>query len=220
VHNHAHDNLISLPTLLLVDDHDVIRVGTRSVLAPLFETVGEADNAGSAIELFNERRPDIVLLDVRLPGGGGAFVAEQIRLIDPNACIVAFTVVVERDEVRAMLNAGVNGYLVKNTPKEQLAELLLSALEGSKPVSKQVAGFLLDIDEDIAETSDMSKLTDRERQVVGLIARGKTYQETADDLDISVKTVESHMSHIFSKLGVASRHQLRERVGPDFNPPS
>lgn len=219
MHNHPVDELAPRPRLLLVDDHDVVRVGTRALLADTFEVVGEADNAESAIELFSERRPDIVLLDVRLPGGGGTFVAEQIRLIDSEACIVAFTVSVERDEVRAMLKAGVNGYLVKNTQKEQLADLLLSALDGAKPVSKHVAGHLLDIDEDIAESSDMSKLTRKERQVVGRIARGETYREAASKLEISPKTLESHMSHIFKKLGVASRHQLAQRMGPGFNAP-
>ena len=211
------DLVSELPRLLLVDDHDVIRVGTRALLETEFEIVGEADNATSAIELCRERHPDIVLLDVRLPGGGGAFVAEQLRKLEPDTCIVAFTISVERDDVRAMFRAGVQGYLVKNTPKEDLPAILIQALDGAKPVSKQVAQYLLDIDEEIAESSDLGKLTPREREVVGLIARGLTYRETASNLGMSVKTLETHMSHIFAKLEVASRHQLAARMGPEFH---
>jgi len=211
------------PRLLLVDDHDVVRIGTRSLLEDRFEVVGEADNAESAIELAQDRLPDIVLLDVRLPGGGGAHVAETLRRIQPDVCILAFTVSVSRDDVRAMLQAGVNGYLTKTTHQELLADLMIGALEGTKPVSKEVAGYLLDIDDESDTDSGLSRLTPREREVVMLIARGHTYREVSAELGISVKTLESHMSNIFKKLGVASRHQLAAQFGaslihPDSQP--
>jgi DNA-binding NarL/FixJ family response regulator len=211
------------PRLLLVDDHDVVRIGTRSLLEDRFEVVGEADNAESAIELAQDRLPDIVLLDVRLPGGGGAHVAETLRRIQPDVCILAFTVSVSRDDVRAMLQAGVNGYLTKTTHQELLADLMIGALEGTKPVSKEVAGYLLDIDDESDTDSGLSRLTPREREVVMLIARGHTYREASAELGISVKTLESHMSNIFKKLGVASRHQLAAQFGaslihPDSQP--
>ena len=205
--------VIEKPRLLLVDDHDVVRIGTRSLLEDRFEVVGEADNAESAIELAQDRLPDIVLLDVRLPGGGGAYVAQRLREILPDVCIVAFTVSVSSDDVRAMMQAGVNGYLTKTTQQEILADLMLDALAGARPVSKEVAGYLLDIDDQAGSDDELNQLTPREREVVMLIARGNTYREASTELGISVKTLESHMSNIFKKLGVASRHQLAARFG-------
>lgn len=204
------------PLLLLVDDHDIVRIGTRSLLEDSFEIVGEADNAASAIELAQDRLPDIVLLDVRLPGGGGAYVANRLRGTLPDICIVAFTVSVSSDDVRAMMQAGVNGYLTKTTHQELLADLMLDALNGARPVSKEVAGFLLDIDDQVGADNELDRLTPREREVVMLIARGHTYREASTELEISVKTLESHMSNIFRKLGVASRHQLAAQFGPSL----
>ena len=208
--------MTSKPRLLLVDDHDVVRVGTRSLLEERFDVVGEADNVDSAIELANEREPDIVLLDVRLPGGGGAAVVDQVRRTKPDLCIVAFTVSTSRLDVIRMMNAGVDGYLTKSTHSEDLADLLDSALAGDKPVSKEVAAYLLDIDDEIDTGTGIERLTPREREVVNLIARGYTYRETASSLDIKVKTLETHMGHIFKKLGIASRHELAALVGPTF----
>ena len=204
------------PRLLLVDDHDIVRLGTRALLDDRFDIVGEADNVDSAIELAMERKPDIVLLDVRLPGGGGAAVVNEIRKSAPAMCVVAFTVSTSRLDVVAMMNAGIDGYLTKTTHNEDLANLLESALAGHKPVSKEVAGYLLDIDDEIDTGSGIERLTPREREVVNLIARGYTYRETAGRLEISVKTLETHMGHIFQKLGIASRHQLAALVGPTF----
>lgn len=212
--------MTSGPRLLLVDDHDVVRVGTRALLEEHFDVVGEADNVDSAIELAAERDTDIVLLDVRLPGGGGAAVVEAIRKTKPDLCIVAFTVSTSRLDVIRMMNAGVDGYLTKSTPSEDLADLLASALAGKKPVSKEVAGYLLDIDDEIDSGTGIERLTPREREVVNLIARGYTYRETASTLDIKVKTLETHMSHIFKKLGIASRHELAALVGPTFVRPN
>ncbi len=204
------------PGLLLVDDHDVIRAGTRALLEDRFDIVGEADNVDSAIELATERRPDIVLLDVRLPGGGGAAVVDAVRDTLPDTRVVAFTVATSRRDVVTMMKAGVDGYLTKSTHGEELAALLEAALFGKRPVSAEVAGYLLDIDDEIDTGTGLERLTPREREVVNLIARGYTYRETAGSLDISVKTVETHMAHIFEKLGVASRHQLATLVGPTF----
>lgn len=200
------------PSLLLVDDHDVVRIGTRSLLESEFEVIGEADDVEAAIDLAEERLPDVVLLDVRLPGGGGAVVAERLRSTCPQICLVAFSVSLKGDDVRRMMNAGVQGYLTKTTHAEDLAILLKAALAGERPVSKEVAGYLLDIDDEIESDSELAKLTGRERQVVNLIARGFSYREASQDLTISTKTLESHMGNIFRKLGVASRYQLAARV--------
>lgn len=216
MHRQDADAMTAKPTMLLVDDHDVVRAGTEALLNPHFDIVGQADNVRAAIELAEERNPDVVLLDVRLPGGGGVTVAERLRATRPDMCLVAFSVSSNHDDVRAMLNAGVDGYLTKTTHAEELADLITLAIAGARPVSKEVAGYFLDIDDEIASDPELSRLTIRERQVVDLIARGYSYRESATDLGISPKTLESHMAHIFKKLGVASRHQLAARYGDTF----
>ncbi len=207
------------PRLLLVDDHDVVRLGTHALLEDRFDIVGGADNVDSAIELTKERKPDLLLLDVHLPGGRGAAVVGEVRKVLPDMCIVAFTVSTSRLDVLTMMNAGVDGYLTKTAHSEDLADLLDAALAGRKPVSKEVAGYLLDIDDEIDTGIGVEHLTPREREVVNLIARGYTYRETAQRLQISVKTLETHMAHIFAKLGIASRHELAALVGPTFTRP-
>jgi DNA-binding NarL/FixJ family response regulator len=194
--------------VFLVDDHDVARAGARHYLEDRFDIVGEADNAIDAAEMVAARKPDLVLLDVRLPGGGGAYVVEQVRRSDPSVRFLAFTVSAERRDVLRLLQAGVDGYVTKATFGPDLPDLIEAAAAGQRPVSADVAGFLLDIDEDIVEAAGIEKLTPRERDVVNLIARGYTYRETAARMEISVKTLETHMRHIFDKLGVASRHEL------------
>jgi DNA-binding NarL/FixJ family response regulator len=194
--------------VFLVDDHDVARAGARHYLEERFDIVGEADNAIDAAEMIAARKPDVVLLDVRLPGGGGAYVVEQVRRSDPSVRFLAFTVSAERHDVLRLLQAGVDGYVTKATFGPDLPNLIEAAATGQRPVSADVAGYLLDIDEDIIEAAGIEKLTPRERDVVNLIARGYTYRETAARMEISVKTLETHMRHIFDKLGVASRHEL------------
>jgi len=194
--------------VFLVDDHDVARAGARHYLEDRFDIVGEADNAIDATEMVSARKPDLVLLDVRLPGGGGAYVVEQVRRSNPSIRFLAFTVSAERRDVLRLLQAGVDGYITKATFGPDLPDLIEAAAAGQRPVSADVAGFLLDIDEDIVEAAGIEKLTPRERDVVNLIARGYTYRETAARMEISVKTLETHMRHIFDKLGVASRHEL------------
>jgi len=194
--------------LLLVDDHDVARAGARHYLEDRFDIVGEADEVDAAIELIGERVPDIVLLDVRLPGGGGAAVIDPVRCIHPEVKFLAFTVSTSREDVARMFRAGVDGYLTKSTLGVDLPDYVEQVAAGGRPISAEVAGYLLDIDESVATGSDIERLTPRERQVVNLIARGYTYRETAAHLAMKVKTLETHMSHIFQKLGVASRHAL------------
>lgn len=193
--------------ILLVDDHEIVRTGTRAILENDFDVVGEADNVESAIELISDRVPDLVVLDVHLPGGGGAAVIAAIRPVLPTVRFMALTVSTSRDDVARLLDSGVDGYVTKSTLGADLPEMIRQTAEGARPVSPDVAGFLLDIDEDIADAS-MARLTPREREVVNLIARGYTYRETSERMGITVKTLENHMSSIFQKLSVASRHEL------------
>jgi DNA-binding NarL/FixJ family response regulator len=194
--------------VFLVDDHDVARAGARHYLEGRYDIVGEADNAMDAADMICDRLPDIVLLDVHLPGGGGASVVTRVRRTHPDIRFLAFTVSAVRKDVLRLLDAGVDGYVTKGTFGPDLPDLVEAAATGRRPVSPDVAGFLLDIDERITEAAGIEKLTPREREVVNLIARGYTYRETSARMDISVKTLETHMHHIFEKLGIASRHEL------------
>jgi DNA-binding NarL/FixJ family response regulator len=194
--------------IFLVDDHDVVRAGMRAVLDESFDIVGEADDVAAAVEGILATGPEMVVLDVKLPGGGGEEVIEQVRRVSPGVKFMALTVSSSREDVGRLMQAGVDGYITKNTASKELPSLIHQTLDGQRPVSPDVAGFMLDIDEDIAEGSTIERLTPREREVVNLIARGYSYRETAGRLSISVKTLESHMGHIFEKLSVASRHEL------------
>ena len=194
--------------IFLVDDHDVVRAGIKAVLGNRFDVVGEAADVSSAVEGILATRPEMVVLDVKLPGGGGAEVIARVDAVIPDVKYMALTVATSRDDVVQMMQAGVDGYITKTTASTELPDLVEQTVEGLRPVSPDVAGFLLDIDEDIAAGSSIERLTPRERQVVNLIARGYSYRETAARLSISVKTLESHMGHIFEKLSVASRHEL------------
>jgi DNA-binding NarL/FixJ family response regulator len=180
----------------------------KALLDDSFDVIGEADNVDSAIELIVERDPDLVVLDVKLPGGGGSAVIEAVRPRRPDVKFMALTVSTSREDVAQMLNTGVDGYITKTTMGDELPKFIKQTAEGLKPVSPDVAGYLLDIDESISMDSALARLTPREREVVNLIARGYTYRETASRLGMAVKTLENHMGHIFDKLSVASRHEL------------
>lgn len=194
--------------IFLVDDHDVVRAGMKAVLAESFHIVGEAADVTTAVDGILATDPELVVLDVKLPGGGGSAVIPQVRSRRPDIKFMALTVSTSRDDVVQMMQAGVDGYITKTTMSKELPRLIEETAEGRRPVSPEVAAYLLDIDEDIAAGSSIERLTPREREVVNLIARGYSYRETANRLSISVKTLESHMGHIFEKLSVASRHEL------------
>lgn len=195
--------------VFLVDDHDIVRAGTRAILEEGFEIVGEAGDVESAVSGIVASHPEVVLLDVKLPGGGGRRVIEKVRKVMRDVKFMALTVASSREDVAQMMQAGVDGYVTKATLREEdLVDLILQTSAGRKPLSPDVAGFLLDIDEDIASDAPINRLTPREREVVNLIARGYTYRETSERLFITVKTLEKHMSSIFGKLSVASRHEL------------
>jgi len=194
--------------IFLVDDHDVVRAGMKAVLHDRFDIVGEAGDVEHAVTGILGTDPELVVLDVKLPGGGGSAVIQQVRGRRPGICFMALTVSTSREDVVHMMHAGVDGYITKTTMSDELPRLIDETAVGKRPVSPEVAAYLLDIDEDIAAGSTIERLTPREREVVNLIARGYSYRETANRLGISVKTLESHMGHIFEKLSVASRHEL------------
>lgn len=193
--------------VFLVDDHDVVRAGMKSILES-FDIVGEAADVQSAVDGILATVPELVVLDVKLPGGGGAAIIHRVRRLRPEIKFMALTVSSSREDVVRMMQAGVDGYITKTILSNELPSLICQTVAGQRPVSPDVAAFLLDIDEDIEAGSSIQRLTPREREVVNLIARGYSYRETAARLSISVKTLESHMAHIFDKLSVASRHEL------------
>ena len=192
-------------TIFLVEDHPLTLLGLQKHLEERFEIVGAASEAAPAIEMILERRPDIVLLDVHFPGGGGAAVVEGVKSRAPEVKFLAFTVSTSAEDVVRLFKAGVDGYVVKTTEGFELDEQIELALAGGRPVSRFVAGHLLKIDDVAATTSELEDLTPREREVVTLIARGYKYREVSEQLGISQKTLETHMKNVFDKLGVSSR---------------
>lgn len=196
------------PRIFLVEDEHLTRVGARTLLEDTYDVVGEADNVTDAVEMIRERKPDLVILDIRIREGSGVEVLKQVRKTDPDIVFLAITISTSRSDVALLFREGVDGYLTKQAIGPDLPDLVARALRGERPISRQVAGFLLDIDEDVADESGIAKLTPRERQVMVLIARGFTYRETAAELGMAVKTLENHIHSIFEKLGIASRHEL------------
>ena len=196
------------PTLFLVEDHPLTLLGLQKHLEERYDLVGSASEASAAIQMILERKPDLVLLDVQFPGGGGAAVIEAVKPKDPEVKFLAFTVSTSASDVVRLFKAGVDGYVVKTTEGFELDEQIEEALAGGRPVSKYVAGHLLKIDDVAAAESEIESLTPKEREVVTLIARGFKYREVAEELGISQKTLETHMRNVFDKLGVASRSEV------------
>jgi DNA-binding NarL/FixJ family response regulator len=196
------------PRLFLVEDHPLMVFGLEKYLEEHYDLIGSASEVRSAVELILERKPNLVLLDVHIPGGGGAAVIEAVRRRDSEIKFLAFTVSTNAEDVKRLFKAGVDGYVVKTTEGFELAEQIDRALAGGRPVSRFVASYLLEIDDIAAANSELESLTPKEREVMTLIARGFKYRETAEELEMSIKTLETHMRHIFDKLGVASRYEL------------
>ncbi|HSM02949.1 MAG TPA: response regulator transcription factor [Acidimicrobiia bacterium] len=196
-------------TIFLVDDHELARAGMRSLIDGRFAIVGEADNADSAIELIGERLPDVVLLDVHLPGGGGQRVAIEVSEAHPEVAMLAVSASDDPQDVGAVVGAGASGYLLKTAPRERLIEAIEQTAAGHAYFSPALAGYILEEMPDAAGIDEeVRSLTEREREVLRLIARGYTYREIGEHLFISVKTVETHVSHVLRKLHLVNRYQL------------
>jgi DNA-binding NarL/FixJ family response regulator len=204
--------------VFLVDDHHLFRSGVRSELAGSVEVVGEADEVEAAVELIGERRPDVVLLDVHMPGGGGRAVIEAVLARAPAVRFLALSVSDAAEDVIDVIRAGARGYVTKTISGPELADAIRRVASGDAVFSPRLAGFVLDAfaagtmaPPGAAEPSfdpELDQLTPREREVLRLIARGYAYKEIAGQLQISVKTVESHVSAVLRKLQLSSRYQL------------
>jgi len=208
---------VSGPRVFLVDDHALFRAGVRAELGDAVEVVGEADDVEPAVELIGEREPDVVLLDVHLPGGGGQRVVEAVKAEHPTVRFLALSVSDAPEDVIAVIRAGARGYVTKTISGPELIDAVHRVAAGDAVFSPRLAGFVLDAfaaDPSVtggAQPSfdpELDQLTQREREVLRLIARGYAYKEVAGELNISVKTVESHVSAVLRKLQLSSRHQL------------
>ena len=199
-----------------MDDHALIRSCIRVELGDAVEVVGEADEVAAAIEMILERRPDVVLLDVHMPGGGGRAVLEAVTVVAPDIAFLALSVSDAAEDVIDVIRAGARGYVTKNISGTDLLDAICRIAEGDAVFSPRLAGFVLDAFADPAGQRmpapsfdpELDQLTPRERDVLRLIARGYAYKEIARELGISAKTVESHVSAVLRKLQLANRYQL------------
>ena len=191
-------------TVLLVDDHELVRAGLRTFLElqPDMTVVGEAASGEQALALVAGVRPDVVLLDLVLPGMSGVETARRLRLTHPEVKVVVLTSFAGQDSVLPAVRAGVAGYLLKDVGPAELAEALRSVHAGGSPLHPAVAATVLR-----QVTSDVDPLTPREREVLRLIARGLSNRLIARELVLSEKTVKTHVSAVLAKLGVADRTQ-------------
>jgi len=204
------------PRIFLVGDHAVFRAGVRAELGDAVEVVGEADEVAAAIELINERVPDVVLLDVHLPGGGGQAVLRGVLPHHPEVQFLALSVSDAPEDVIAVIRAGARGYITKTISGGELLQAVYRVGAGDAVFSPRLAGFVLDAFSQGTATGtvpsgldpELDQLSPREREVLRLIARGYTYKEVARDLTISAKTVESHVSSVLRKLQLSTRHEL------------
>jgi DNA-binding NarL/FixJ family response regulator len=198
--------------VVLVDDHGMFRAGVRAEIGGQVEVVGEAGNPADALAVIRSTEPDVVLLDVHMPDGGGLAVLEGIGDSMPQTRFLALSVSDAAEDVIALIRAGARGYVTKTISATELAEAINRVADGDVVFSPRLAGFVLDAfrDAPVAPSVDpeFDQLTPREREVLRLLARGYAYKEIAAELFISIKTVETHASNVLRKLQLSNRHQL------------
>jgi DNA-binding NarL/FixJ family response regulator len=196
---------MSVPRVIVVDDHALFRDGVRSRLSGAVELVGEAGTVDEAIALIRAEQPEVVLLDVHMPDGGGLAVVAAVRSELPGVRFLALSVSDAPGDVIDLVRAGASGYVTKSIDPDELAEAVCRVAAGEAVFTPSLAGFVLG---DSHADPELASLTPREREVLRLIARGYLYKEVAQDLEISVKTVEHHVSAVLRKLHLSNRHQL------------
>jgi DNA-binding NarL/FixJ family response regulator len=203
-----------MTSVLIVDDHSIFRSGLRADLDASIEVLGEAADVDAGVARIAELAPDVVLLDVHLPGGAGGGGAEVIRRsATAKTRFLALSVSDSAEDVVGVIRAGARGYITKVSSGAEVSSAVAKVAGGDAVFSPRLAGFVLDAfgavagEQAVAE-DELDRLSAREREVMRLIARGYAYKEVASDLFISVKTVESHVSAVLRKLQLSSRHEL------------
>lgn len=215
MNDHAQKGPISV---VIVDDHEIFRTGLRTSLGEALRVVGEAGTVDEAIALIAETQPDVVLLDVHLPGGLGGGGAEVARAVTQGANrsgtqVLALSVSDAADDVVSVIRAGARGYLTKTTSGAEVTNAVARVHGGDAVFSPRLAGFVLDAfgaggGETAIEDDELDRLSRREQEVMRMIARGYAYKEVAQELFLSVKTVETHVSNVLRKLQLSNRHEL------------
>jgi DNA-binding NarL/FixJ family response regulator len=197
--------------LVLVDDHHLFRAGVRAELGDAVDVVGEAGSVEEAVPLIKELDPDVVLLDVHLPDGGGDAIVNAVAPARPAVRFLALSVSDAAEDVIGVIRAGARGYVTKTISGQELAAAIDRVAEGDAVFSPRLAGFVLDAfrsGERVGGDAELDELTPREREVLQLIARGYLYKEIALRLSLSPKTIESHVSNVLRKLQLSTRHEL------------
>jgi DNA-binding NarL/FixJ family response regulator len=197
--------------VVVVDDHAMFRAGVRTELGDAVEVVAEAEDVATAVAAVLREAPDVVLLDVHLPGGGGVEVLTQAIAQGSPARFLALSVSDAAQDVIGVIRAGARGYVTKTITGPELVQAIERVADGDAVFSPRLAGFVLDAfatGEAPSVDPELDRLSAREREVMRLIARGYAYKEVAKELFISVKTVETHVSAVLRKLQLSSRHEL------------
>jgi DNA-binding NarL/FixJ family response regulator len=204
--------MTELTRVLIVDDHAMFRAGVRAELGGAVDVVADAEDVDTAVAAIREHKPDVVLLDVHLPGGGGVEVMRRLAPERLETSFLALSVSDAAEDVIGTIRGGARGYVTKTITGEELVKAIQRVRDGDAVFSPRLAGFVLDAFAGSVEIAaideDLDRLTEREREVMRLIARGYAYKEVAKELFISIKTVETHMSNVLRKLQLSSRHEL------------
>ncbi len=201
------------PRVVVIDDHRLVRAGVIAELGSAIDVVGEAGDVEEGIEVVLATAPDVVLLDVHLPGGDGAAVIAGVAPRLPSVCFLALSVSDMPDDVLALVRAGARGYVTKSISGADLADAIRRVADGDAVFSPRLAGFVLDAfaassSVPASDDPEFDQLTPREGEVMRYLARGYAYKEIARALHISPRTVESHASAVLRKLQLSSRYEL------------
>jgi DNA-binding NarL/FixJ family response regulator len=202
---------VTTPQVYLVDDHALFRAGVRAEIGGSVDVVGEAGSVVEAIEGILATRPEVVVVDVHLPGGGGKSIIDGVRAEWPDAVFLALSVSDAAEDVVAVIRAGARGYVTKTIGAAELIDAIRRVRDGDAVFSPRLAGFVLDaFSGHLPAPTDpeLDLLTPREQEVMRLIARGYTYREVAASIHLSVKTIETHVSAVLRKLQLSNRHEL------------
>jgi DNA-binding NarL/FixJ family response regulator len=204
-----------MTTVFLVDDHALFRAGVRAEIGSVLTVVGEAGTVDDAVTGILATRPDVTVVDVHLPSGGGRAIIQRVLAEWADAVFLALSVSDAADDVVGVIRAGARGYVTKTIDPAQLVDAIRRVHGGDAVFSPRLAGFVLDAFSAAAPAPvdpELDQLSPREQEVMRLIARGYTYREVATQLHLSVKTVETHVSAVLRKLQLSNRHELRTWV--------